>query len=69
MSYEVFILSLIIFLHELGHFVAARWAGIRVLAFAVGRSEDPRVPLGYALATPVAMVVKIVMAQVLVLLL
>jgi putative transport protein len=36
-----------------------------VLAFAVGRSDDPRVPLGYALATPIAMVVKIVMAQVL----
>ncbi len=28
--------SAIIFLHELGHFVAARWAGIRVLAFAIG---------------------------------
>ncbi|HLO42435.1 MAG TPA: site-2 protease family protein, partial [Phycisphaerales bacterium] len=28
--------SLIVFLHELGHFVAARWAGIRVLAFALG---------------------------------
>lgn len=28
--------SLIIVLHELGHFLAARWAGIRVLAFAVG---------------------------------
>lgn len=28
--------SLIIVLHELGHFIAARWAGIRVLAFAVG---------------------------------
>ena len=39
-----------------------------VLAFAVGRSDDPRVPLGYALATPIAMIVKIVMAQVLVLL-
>ncbi len=26
----------IIFVHELGHFVAARWAGIRVLAFAIG---------------------------------
>ncbi len=40
-----------------------------VLAFAVGRSDSPRVPLGYALATPIAMVVKIVMAQVLVLVL
>lgn len=26
----------IIFLHELGHYLAARWAGIRVLAFALG---------------------------------
>jgi regulator of sigma E protease len=28
--------SAIIFMHELGHFLAARWAGIRVLAFAIG---------------------------------
>lgn len=28
--------SLIVFFHELGHFVAAKWAGIRVLAFAIG---------------------------------
>lgn len=28
--------SLIILIHELGHFVAARWAGIRVMAFALG---------------------------------
>lgn len=28
--------GLIIVIHELGHFVAARWAGIRVFAFAVG---------------------------------
>jgi len=26
----------IIFVHELGHFLAARWAGVRVLAFALG---------------------------------
>jgi len=26
----------IIFIHEMGHFLAARWAGIRVYAFAVG---------------------------------
>lgn len=32
----VFGFGLIIFLHELGHFLAARWAGIRVLAFAIG---------------------------------
>lgn len=28
--------GMIIFVHELGHFLAARWAGIRVLAFALG---------------------------------
>lgn len=28
--------GLIIFVHELGHFLAARWAGVRVLAFAMG---------------------------------
>ncbi len=28
--------GLIVFLHECGHFFAARWAGIRVLGFAVG---------------------------------
>lgn len=28
--------GLIVFLHELGHFAAAKWAGIRVLAFAMG---------------------------------
>lgn len=26
----------IVFIHELGHFLAARWAGIRVLTFAIG---------------------------------
>ena len=26
----------IVFVHELGHFLAARWAGIRTLAFAIG---------------------------------
>lgn len=28
--------GLIVFVHELGHFIAARWAKIRVLAFALG---------------------------------
>ncbi|MEL6330334.1 MAG: site-2 protease family protein [Planctomycetota bacterium] len=28
--------GLIVFIHELGHFLAARWAGIRVLGFALG---------------------------------
>ena len=26
----------IIFIHELGHFLAAKWAGVRVLQFAIG---------------------------------
>lgn len=32
----VFGFGSLVFLHELGHFIAARWAGIRVLAFALG---------------------------------
>ena len=28
--------GLIVFIHELGHFLAAKWAGIRVLAFSIG---------------------------------
>ena len=28
--------TLVIVVHELGHFLVARWAGVRVLAFAVG---------------------------------
>jgi len=28
--------GLVIVIHELGHFLAAKWAGIRVHAFAVG---------------------------------
>lgn len=32
----VFGFGSIVFFHELGHFLAAKWAGIRVLAFAVG---------------------------------
>jgi regulator of sigma E protease len=28
--------GLVVFVHELGHFLAARWAGVRVLAFAIG---------------------------------
>ena len=28
--------SLVIFVHELGHFMAAKWAGVRVEKFAIG---------------------------------
>jgi regulator of sigma E protease len=32
----LFILTIIIFIHELGHFLVARWCGIKVLAFSIG---------------------------------
>lgn len=32
----VFVLGLLIFIHELGHFLAAKWAGIRVERFSLG---------------------------------
>lgn len=35
-SLILFGFGLVVFIHELGHFLAARWAGVRVLAFAVG---------------------------------
>ncbi len=32
----VFLLGLVIFVHELGHFLAAKWRGVRVLRFSLG---------------------------------
>jgi len=32
----VFLFGLVVFVHELGHFLAARWLGFRVTAFAIG---------------------------------
>src|SRR5881275_1110653 len=32
----LFVLTLVVFFHELGHFVVARWAGVRVLTFSIG---------------------------------
>lgn len=32
----LFVLSIIVFFHELGHFLVARWCGVRVLVFSVG---------------------------------
>ena len=32
----VIVLSVVVFVHELGHFLAARWAGVRVNKFSVG---------------------------------
>ncbi|MBO7509179.1 MAG: site-2 protease family protein [Alphaproteobacteria bacterium] len=30
------VLGIVVFIHELGHFMAARWAGVRVDAFSIG---------------------------------
>ncbi len=30
------VLGILVFFHELGHFLAARWAGVRVLSFSIG---------------------------------
>jgi regulator of sigma E protease len=32
----LFVLTLVVFFHELGHFLIARWCGIRVLVFSIG---------------------------------
>src|SRR6476620_45866 len=32
----LFVLAVIVFFHELGHFLIARWCGVRVIAFSVG---------------------------------
>ena len=34
--------GLLIAIHEFGHFIAARWAGIRVESFAVGMGPTVR---------------------------
>ena len=32
----LFVLTIIVFIHELGHFLVARWCGVRVLVFSIG---------------------------------
>jgi regulator of sigma E protease len=32
----LFVLSLVVFFHEFGHFLVARWCGVRVLVFSIG---------------------------------
>lgn len=32
----LFVLTIVVFFHELGHFLVARWCGVRVVAFSVG---------------------------------
>lgn len=30
------VLTLLVFVHEMGHYLVGRWSGIRILAFSVG---------------------------------
>ena len=39
----VFLLSVLIFVHELGHFLVAKWCGVRVLKFSMGFGS----PIGF----------------------
>ena len=32
----LFVLTIVVFFHELGHFLVARWCGVKILAFSVG---------------------------------
>src|ERR1019366_3369044 len=32
----LFVLTIVVFFHELGHFLVARWCGIRVMTFSIG---------------------------------
>src|SRR5262245_8058635 len=32
----LFVFSVVVFFHELGHFLVARWCGVRVLVFSIG---------------------------------
>src|SRR4029079_9114912 len=32
----LFVLTIVVFFHELGHFLVARWCGVKVMVFSVG---------------------------------
>jgi regulator of sigma E protease len=36
----LFVLTIVVFFHELGHFLAARWCGVKVEAFSVGFGKE-----------------------------
>ncbi len=36
----LFVLTLVVFFHELGHFLIARWNGVRVLVFSIGFGRE-----------------------------
>src|SRR5215475_9967827 len=36
----LFVLTIVVFFHELGHFLVARWAGVKVLTFSIGFGRE-----------------------------
>ena len=36
----LFVLTIIVFFHELGHFLVARWCGVKVDAFSLGFGRE-----------------------------
>jgi len=36
----LFVLTVVVFIHELGHFLVARWCGVRVKAFSIGFGRE-----------------------------
>jgi regulator of sigma E protease len=36
----LFVLTVVVFIHELGHFLVARWCGVRVRAFSIGFGRE-----------------------------
>ena len=36
----LFVLAIVVFIHELGHFLVARWCGVRVKAFSIGFGKE-----------------------------
>ena len=39
--YGALVLGILVFVHELGHFLVAKWLGVRVISFSIGMG--PRV--------------------------
>src|SRR5262244_3338092 len=36
----LFVLTIVVFIHELGHFLVARWCGVTVKAFSIGFGKE-----------------------------
>ncbi len=36
----LFVLTVVVFIHELGHFLVARWCGVKVQAFSIGFGRE-----------------------------